>query len=114
MKIYNSYMFRDKDPIIDVIRTLMKDEGLTVFELSKMSGLSVKCLHGWFDGKIRFPHHNTAKAAIRAMGYEYEVVSQVRLRKSLPPRVSERMAQRRLSHQRTAAHSTYGMMATPK
>jgi predicted transcriptional regulator len=83
---YQSYLFKDHDPIIDVIRDLMKKEKLTVYQLHLMSGVSVACLHRWFDGGTMRPQHSTVKAVIRSMGYDYEVNTEVKVQK-LGPRL---------------------------
>lgn len=69
-----SYMFRDKDPVIDQLRTLVKDEhkSLDYSALKKVTdggGPSVSCMAGWFFGDTRRPNNQTAEAAGRTLGY---------------------------------------------
>lgn len=69
-----SYMFKDKDPVIDQLRTLAQNEygKLDYRILRKISdggGASVSCMAGWFFGDTRKPTNQTAEATGRTMGY---------------------------------------------
>lgn len=74
LKLYKSYNFVDKDPVIDKMRTIIKREGATYREITKDSGVSYTTLHNWFDGKTRRPQYATVLAVVRAMGYVQEFV----------------------------------------
>ena len=50
MGFYKSYSFKDKDPVIDQLRTLQQDAGLTYKQLSDYSGVSVGTFRNWFNG----------------------------------------------------------------
>ena len=76
MKLYSSYMFRDKDPAIDVLRTLIGDtiggtvNGKALSKIAKQGGPTTSAMKGWFFGKTRRPQNATLEAAGRALGYE--------------------------------------------
>jgi|SRR5215471_150874 len=73
-KPYKSYRFIDKDPIIDQMRTMLSDSGMTYGEVAKASGVSKSCLVNWFEGDTKRPHHASAMAAIIVMGYHMTIV----------------------------------------
>jgi DNA-binding phage protein len=73
-RIYKSYNFIDKDPIIDEIRTVMQDEGVSHTYIEEVSGVTTQTLRNWFDGKTRRPQFATVKAVVRAMGYDVGLV----------------------------------------
>jgi len=67
-------MFRDKDPVIDQLRTLAKDEyggvdGEAMRLIHEAGGPSVGAMNGWFFGDTMRPQNPTVEAAGRAMGY---------------------------------------------
>ena len=64
--LYRTYVFRDKDPVIDVLRTA-KEEA-TISSIAESSGVSPSTLHGWFGGKTRKPQFATVVAVARAIG----------------------------------------------
>jgi len=75
-KPYKSYRFIDKDPIIDQMRTMLADSGMTYGQVAAASGVSRSCLAGWFDGDTKRPHHASARAAIAVMGYQLTIVKE--------------------------------------
>jgi hypothetical protein len=52
---YKSYSFVDKDPIIDEVRSVFQDAGVTKQWVEDHSGVTSTTLHNWFDGKTRKP-----------------------------------------------------------
>ena len=72
--LYKTYSFKDKDPVIDQLRTIKKDVGMTDRDIHLVSGVSTTCLRGWFKGITRRPQHATIKAVAVAMGYDYRLV----------------------------------------
>jgi transcriptional regulator with XRE-family HTH domain len=70
LKIYKSYSFRNKDPIIDKLRTIIKDEGFSFAKIERKSGVTANTLHNWFNGKTRRPQFATVNAVARCMGYD--------------------------------------------
>lgn len=76
MKLYQSYVFRDKDPAIDAIRTVMQDhfgkQNLAhedYHDVEEKGGPTAGCIKSWFEGKTRRPQNATLEAAGRALGY---------------------------------------------
>jgi hypothetical protein len=72
--IYKTYSFKDKDPAIDSLRTIIQDQGEKYSSISAKSGVSEGTLHGWFHGKTRRPQHATIVAVARALGWDYRLV----------------------------------------
>ena len=68
---YKSYNFKDKDPIIDHLRTIVADSGATYQQISEASGVSTSCLYAWFHGATRRPSYAAVAAAAGALGYEF-------------------------------------------
>lgn len=73
LKLYKSYSFTDKDPIIDKIRTMIRDEKIEHGDLADQSGVSVTTLWNWFYGNTKRPQFATVAAVVRSMGYELEI-----------------------------------------
>lgn len=79
MKIYKSYVFRTKDPVIDELRTMVQDthgdlNGKALKTLSAEGGPSSGTMYSWFHGKTRRPQSASVEAAGRAMGYRRQWV----------------------------------------
>jgi len=68
LHLYKSYMFRDKDPIIDALRTAWDDSGDTYTKVSQRSSVSTTTMHNWFSGKTRKPQFATVAAFAIAVG----------------------------------------------
>jgi hypothetical protein len=69
IKLYRTYRFLDKDPIIDAIRTCVQDEKLTYHKVGQISGVADATLSNWFDGETRKPNNCTVTAVSSALGY---------------------------------------------
>lgn len=69
-KLYKSYSFKDKDPIIDRMRTIVQNSGESYGSISNMSGVSSTCINNWFNGPTKRPQHASLMAVARALGYE--------------------------------------------
>lgn len=74
MKIYKSYMFKEKDPIIDKLRTVVQDSGEKYSDISAMSGVSSGTLRNWFGGATRRPQFASLMAVSRVLGHELVLV----------------------------------------
>lgn len=70
LKLYKSYSFTDKDPIIDRFRTAVEDSGLNLAKLAEESGVSSTTLYNWDHGPTRRPQFASMAAAFGAMGYD--------------------------------------------
>jgi transcriptional regulator with XRE-family HTH domain len=72
--LYRTYLFKNKDPIVDKMRTIIQDEQVSYKELEARSGVTASTLYGWFHGATKRPQHATAMAVIRALGYDMRLV----------------------------------------
>jgi hypothetical protein len=72
---YKSYMFLDKDPVLDKVRTVVQDSKMSYREVHEKSGVSVACQRAWFKGATRRPQFATVNAVLRACGKELAVVN---------------------------------------
>ncbi len=72
LKVYRTYRFIDKDPVIDEIRTLVQDEGLMkkLEIVHQLSGVSTATLDNWFNGDTKSPQNRTICAVTSALGYK--------------------------------------------
>lgn len=71
--IYKTYSFRTKDPAIDQLRTIIKDQEESYKDISAASGVSEATLYAWFHGTTRRPQHATVMAVVRALGWDYRL-----------------------------------------
>lgn len=101
LRLYRSYNFVDKDPAIDKIRTLMRDEGVSEREMHILSNVSQSTIHNWLEGKTRRPQHTTLAAAAAAVGYDWELTRKTRFDKAaeLPKAVRWQERQEKLREQ---------------
>lgn len=65
---YKAYPFTDKDPIIDVLRTIKSDTGMKDSQIAEAGGPTSATLRNWFKGRTRRPQFATVAAAAVAMG----------------------------------------------
>jgi len=76
MKTYSAYRFREKDPAIDEVRTLVEEHfgrrvnGKDLTEVKESGGPAAGTMAAWFFGKTRRPQSATLEAAGRAIGYK--------------------------------------------
>lgn len=76
MPLYQSYLFRDKDPAIDELRTVVEDyfgervNKKRLAEINESGGPTQGCMASWFFGKTKRPQNATLEAAGRALGYK--------------------------------------------
>lgn len=77
MKLYRAYNFRNKDPEIDRLRTLIQDEtgdkqlrSSTLKSIEEGGGPTVRCMQGWFRGDTKRPQSASLEAAGRAVGFK--------------------------------------------
>jgi hypothetical protein len=74
--IYKSYVFKDKDPVIDELRTLAEDyfgqkiTGKNLKQIETAGGPSNSTMRSWFFGKTKRPASATVEAAGRSIGFE--------------------------------------------
>ena len=68
VKLYKTYVFRDKDPVIDHLRTVVQQDGCRRAKIAEDSGVSATTLSNWFEGTTRRPQFATVAAVARSMG----------------------------------------------
>jgi hypothetical protein len=68
LRTYKSYLFIDKDPVIDAIRTAISDSGLSYVQLRAKSSVSTSTISNWLHGKTKRPLWCTVWAVARACG----------------------------------------------
>jgi hypothetical protein len=71
LKPYKSYIFRDKDPVIDMMRTAVEDSGNSYVHISVDSGVAAGTLTNWFKGDTKRPQFATLQAVAYALGKEF-------------------------------------------
>lgn len=76
LRLYRTYNYIDKNPVIDKIRTLVDDEGLIkkLNIVHEISGVATTTLNNWFNGETKNPQHHTIAAVITSLGYEERFV----------------------------------------
>ena len=67
MRLYRTYNFIDKDPVIDYARTRVFANG-GPSKVSIASNVSSTTLYGWFKGRTRRPQFSTIAAVLLACG----------------------------------------------
>lgn len=70
MKLLKSYNFVDKDPVIDKMRSPVKNSELSYSEISAKSGVAASTLYNWFEGNTKRPQYATVVAVMRVLGYK--------------------------------------------
>ena len=74
IRIYDTYAFKTKDPVIDEMRTLFQKEGLFSkkgFKAVQDKGAAkVTTYNNWFNKGTRRPQNATIMATARALGYD--------------------------------------------
>lgn len=69
---YKSYIFKDKDPAIDIVRTLVQDSGMSAKRLQDESGVPASTVRNWFKGPTRRPQFATLQAVARSTGHTFK------------------------------------------
>jgi hypothetical protein len=65
---YKSYLFQDKDPIIDALRTGVSSSKMSYSEITSAGGPATATLRSWFNGTTRRPQFATVAATARTIG----------------------------------------------
>ena len=68
LRTYKSYLFREKDPVIDSLRTVVSDSRMKYSKISEESNVSATTLSNWFGGTTKRPQHCTIAAVAKACG----------------------------------------------
>jgi transcriptional regulator with XRE-family HTH domain len=70
---YKSYNFVNKDPMIDFIRTVVSESGLTYNKICENSGVNHNTLRAWLYGTTKKPQAATMNAVLRACNYKLNI-----------------------------------------
>lgn len=72
IRLYRTYSYIEKNPVIDKVRTLVEDEGLmtNLTALHEISGVHESTFRNWWFGDTKNPQHSTVAAIITSLGYE--------------------------------------------
>jgi hypothetical protein len=75
LRLYRTYRYIDKDPVIDKVRTVIQDEGLfkNLRLVHELSGVSRTTLDNWFHGDTKRPTNPTIEAVLTSLGYERQI-----------------------------------------
>lgn len=73
--LYRTYLFTDKDPIIDEMRTAFQTSGKSIGEISRDSGLAESTIRNWFYGETERPQFASIQAFMRAVGFTMQAVT---------------------------------------
>src|SRR5262245_12475679 len=91
IKTYKTYMFTDKDPAIDQLRTIVQDSGESYAKIHELSGVADSTLYNWFHGDTRRPQNASIEAVARALGYRRDFVPMNAKAESTPePKIIEK------------------------
>ena len=71
LRAYKTYRFMDKDPVIDIVRTMVDDARASYKTIRDNSGVSTTTLRGWFYGKTRRPQFATVQAVAHSLGRSF-------------------------------------------
>lgn len=65
---YRSYLFVEKDPVIDAIRAGVSDAQMSYTEIEQASGVKASTVRNWLHGNVRRPQFATVAAVARSVG----------------------------------------------
>lgn len=74
IRVFKTYRFMDKDPVIDEMRTLVQREKVSYKELDERGAAKAGTYTNWFTGNTRRPQFATIRATARALGHDYVLV----------------------------------------
>jgi hypothetical protein len=79
-RVYDTYNFKDVDPVIDECRTAWRDSGHRLSYIGHVSRLSSTTMTSWFNGKTKRPQNASVSAFMGALGYERRWVKTAHMR----------------------------------
>lgn len=65
---YKSYSFIDKDPVLDIVRTVIQKSGKSFKEIHEDGGATPQTMNRWFTGDTRTCRHDAMTATVKAAG----------------------------------------------
>jgi len=79
LRLYKSYSFRDKDPILGATSQAIKESGLSYADIEAASGVSRTTLWNWEYGTTLRPQFCTVVAVHRALGFDLRWVRSAKI-----------------------------------
>lgn len=81
VRVYRTYRFMEKDPVIGEMQTLLKNEGLfNKLDIAhQLSGVATQTLNNWFFGDTRSPQNRTLMAVATSLGYQRQFIKSRKL-----------------------------------
>lgn len=67
--VYRTFNWIDRDPVVEEIFSICRNEHLNNNRVHEISGVASQTLNNWFGGKTRKPQHTTVCAVTSALGY---------------------------------------------
>jgi len=87
------YEFRDQDPVLDHMRTVLKASGETIAKAAERCHMAPSTFHAWFVSKSTMsPRHDSVQIFYRAYGLEYGARSNLRVVVSTVKKVAAKKA----------------------
>ena len=77
MRIYATYAFKDKDPVIDWLRTYFEKHDLKIIEVAHIARVHPRTIYNWFYGPTMRPYHPTLACVLRAIGLQPAIIDPV-------------------------------------
>lgn len=71
--IYPAYRFKDHDPVLDAVDTVIADSKKTRTQVHEMSNVSVSTLSSWAKRKTKRPQFATVAAVVKSLGAELHI-----------------------------------------
>jgi len=68
---YPTYLFKEHDPVLDLIDTAVQDVGFNFKKLSEISGVSQSTLINWRLRRTKRPQFATVQAVAHALGRDF-------------------------------------------
>jgi hypothetical protein len=93
MRVYDTYRFIDKDPVIDEMRTAWRDSGMKVSTVARIANMASATPTSWFGGKTKRPQNASICAFMGALGFERRWVRTTRMRSI----VAKKLAKKKLN-----------------
>jgi hypothetical protein len=74
--VYDYYHYAEQDPVVDRVRTAMKDTGMSPMDIQRSGEVMPKArtIKHWLNKKTRSPKHATVCSVMGAMGFRQEWV----------------------------------------
>src|SRR6266704_2142576 len=114
------YRFKNKNPVIDKMRTVAQDEGLYNKKrrriLSQNTGMAVGTFDGWWDGDTIDPKHKSVANFYASLGYEetwrktrkINIEEEQKAAAEWRIKENERLERERMSTSKRPAHKSNG------